>query len=143
MTKINIKANLAGCIFLTFLILLLFLFIGYIYNIGIIYFLPIYVGIYIAWSISALYFWNNKPICDNARDWFLISLYSIPFALAGVLLEFAESYIFTGSIIREDMSLSQIINIMIVVSCCPGLTFTALAGAVRALFIKYNTYLGD
>jgi len=139
----EMKANFIGLIFLTLLIALFFSCTNYIFGGNPI----IFPFIYIAWCLISVYTWEHAhQKINNAKDWLIIALYSI-FGLAFLILAaiveiymttglYATTIYTTGSNIAEHINFSVFITILVAVSCCPGLTFIALAGAARALFIK-------
>jgi len=138
MWLLKMKANFIGIAFLTFLIVSFFLLIYFIFSdakVG-----PLFFPLYIAWCAIALYIWSSKFAINSFKEWSFIALFSVLWAAFWVLITYAELYITTRSIVIH-MNFSIFISILAAAIGCPGLTFIALAGCVRELFIKPHIYL--
>ncbi|QNP49123.1 hypothetical protein [Diaphorobacter aerolatus] len=124
----ELKATLAGLCTLIILITCIWIFSPKEYTAT----RPLWIFIYFIWVSCALFIWHHKKSPKRSIQWLELTAYSI--AAAGLWFCFARliSHV-TGSF---DQGLSLFIDIGISLLITPGITFIALTGWVRSLFLK-------
>ena len=136
----QVKANFIGFLFLSFLIASFFLLINYFHDeIKITAAHLLLCGtIYVGWCGFAMYIYNltDYHAVSNKKNWFRAIFLSIALAIFWAATGGLEMYLFKGSISIKNLTFSTGINVIGTLVSCPGLTFVALSGYVRAIFIE-------
>jgi hypothetical protein len=96
--------------------------------------------LFVAASAISVFFWHNERSLDTPKGWLQLALFSVPIGAIFLGID-----ILLGRFWYPDMPLLQVttkvgglFGIVVTLAVCPGLTFIALAGSARTLFLVHN-----
>lgn len=96
--------------------------------------LPLYFFIWMIWVVVGIFIWRHPNAPSTARGWIYLTFFSIVVGASWYGYALSLGHIVFSA---HTLETSNFIDLMIAFLLSPGLTFIAVAGAIRAVFYHY------